>query len=136
MIIAALLSLVLYTETSLPGETRDDFVVRIAPRAVEHTAKLRSEVCGEIIMVDGVYSLTITTDNRPTACDITMSGQADTVTFHTHPARTDVRGFSDLDYKHPGYVAFEDRLRFQAGRLKDVSLSSRLRQAREKNQRR
>ena len=107
-------SVYLYTETSLPGETMDEFVVRITPRANSHTKASGHEVCGAIRESDSSYSLDITTSNKNHECELPGDTQ---VYFHTHPINQGL-GFSAGDYIRPGYLATPIAIKFQDGKIK------------------
>ncbi|MEA9605693.1 hypothetical protein QY702_04325 [Xanthomonas campestris pv. plantaginis] len=62
-------SAVLHQETSAAGETLDQFVLRIAPRARAASISVRAIVCGEILG-NGPYSLTLKTDGYTDDCTV------------------------------------------------------------------
>jgi len=104
-------SLYLYSESSLPGETMDSFVVRISPRANEYTKKSGHEVCAAIRNNGSGYSVEVTTSSRNDECML----PADTeVYLHTHPINQGM-GFSRGDYVRPGYLITEVGIKYQDG---------------------
>lgn len=111
MIMSTLLMLALYSEASIPGETRDQFVQRIAPRAIEYTRATGWEVCGAIREQDGVYTVAITTSERNSEC--ALPGDT-TVYLHTHP-RSQGLNFSAGDYVRPGYLITEVAIKYHDG---------------------
>ncbi len=111
MLLSTLLALALYSEASIPNETRDDFVKRIAPRAVAYTAQTGWEVCGAIREADGVYTVDVRTSKRNDECEL----PGDTLVYlHTHP-RNQGLGFSAGDYVRPGYLLTEVAIKYQDG---------------------
>ena len=132
MILAAVLSLALYTEVSMPGESMDDFVSRISTQAVAVTEERRVSICGVIGEADGRYSIRLNTDNTWKRCDIDLSDTIDGfsstgVTFHTHTSdENSVKGFSAQEFKRPrGYIAYGKVVRYQEGRTKDRPVKTR-----------
>ena len=83
------------------GESMDEFVVRNA-RSIELIGlKENSEVCGAIVMRDGLFSLEIITKGSNIQC--TVSHDPDATLIHTHLPYMGTR-FSTADYSHPGYM--------------------------------
>lgn len=121
-----------YEERSAPGETMDDFIARISPRAVATTDQSRVMHCGVIGQAGEQYSIRIGTSNTWKSCQITLSDVAQGftstgVTFRTATGDQDSKqGFTDEDFKRPrGYIAFGDVVRYQEGRTKDRPVSIR-----------
>lgn len=83
------------------GESMDEFVVRNA-RSIELIGlKANSEVCGAIVMRDGLFSLEIITNGSNIQC--TVSHEPDATLIHTHLPYMGTR-FSPADYSHRGYM--------------------------------
>ncbi|WP_414555414.1 hypothetical protein [Stenotrophomonas forensis] len=121
----------LYEEVSVPGESMDEFVARISPKAIEVTEARRVSICGAIGQADDRFSIRLGTSNTWKSCDIdlsdTVAGYASTgVTFHTTTSdEGSQRGFSAENFKRArGYVAFGKYVRYQEGRTKDRLISS------------
>ena len=93
----------LYTENSRPGETMDEFIVRIAPRALRFTERSSFEVCGPIVKTDTGYSLTLYTSSNMTRCQYPKTSD---IGFHTHPSRA-YPTFYGGDYHVEGYMAHQ-----------------------------
>jgi len=111
MILGAVLTLALYTEVSQPGETMDEFAIRIAPRAMAETTQRDAEVCVSIeTHPDGLMRIAVQTDGKPLSCTVPAGGQ----TFHTHTRLGGPR-WSSADYKAPGYLAWDQRVFHQQG---------------------
>lgn len=109
---------VLYHETSLPHETQDTFVVRIASKMYEHTLNKGYEVCGALRFDGTNYSITIATSERSDECAL----PADTEIYvHTHPINQGFH-FSKDDYVRPGYLIAQNVVKFQnGGRVRTVA---------------
>lgn len=121
-----------YEEVSSPGETMDQFVVRISARAVTTTERARVMHCGVIGQAGAQYSLRLRTDGTWKSCQIDLSDTVDGfdstgVTFRTATNDQDSKqGFTDQDFKRPrGYIAYGKVVRYQEGRTKDRTVSSR-----------
>ncbi|MEB2187734.1 hypothetical protein VDS18_17835 [Xanthomonas campestris pv. campestris] len=65
-------SAVLHQETSTTGETLDQFVVRIAPRARAASVTARAIVCGQLLG-SGPYTLAFKTDGEVVECVVPKS---------------------------------------------------------------
>lgn len=108
----------LYAETSVRGESMDEFVVRIADRAYDHTKKSGHEVCGAIREEGGIFTVVITTSGRNDECE--LPGDTE-VYVHTHPINQGFH-FSKGDYVRPGYLIAQNVIKFQnGGRPRKVS---------------
>lgn len=121
-----------YEERSGPGETMDQFVVRISSRAVATTEQARVMHCGVIGQAGTQYSIRLRTDGTWKSCRIDLSDTVDGfestgVTFRTATNDQDSKqGFTDKDFKRPrGYIAYGKNVRYQEGRTKDRPVSSR-----------
>lgn len=121
-----------YEERSAPGETMDQFVVRISTRAVATTDQGRIMHCGVIGQDGEQYSIRLHTDGSWKSCQIDLSDTVDGfestgVTFRTATNDRDShQGFTDQDFKRPrGYIAYGKVVRYQEGRTKDRPVSSR-----------
>lgn len=104
----------LYTEVSQPGETMDDFVVRISPRANAHTKATGHEVCGAIRTDAGALKIEMASSGRNDECQLPGDTK---VYFHTHPINQGM-GFSSGDYVLPGYLSTLAGIKFQDGKIK------------------
>lgn len=104
----------LYTEVSQPGETMDEFVVRIAPKANEYTKASGHEVCAAIRTDDGRYRIEMATSGRNDEC--VLPGDTE-IYLHTHPINQGM-GFSAGDYVLPGYLSTQAGVKFQDGKIK------------------
>jgi hypothetical protein len=119
MLATAAMIVALYSEVSVQGESMDQFVYRIAPRAIAETARLRSEVCGAIEgNPDDGFTITIHTTNKKFFC--TFPNPDAGISFHTHIYGNPF--FSALDYSRPGYMAIGGSVWFQHGRGTDRRL--------------
>lgn len=96
---------------SQPGETRDQFVVRISGDLFDYTARTGHEVCGAIRETTTGYRVVVTTSGRNDEC--AMPGDTQ-VYVHTHPINQGL-GFSRADYVRPGYLVTGKAVKFQAG---------------------
>lgn len=121
-----------YEEISSPGETMDQFVVRISSRAVTTTEQARVMHCGVIGQAGTQYSIRLRTDGTWKSCQIDLSDtiggfESTGVTFRTATNDQDSKqGFTDQDFKRPrGYIAYGKTVRYQEGRTKDRPVSSR-----------
>lgn len=95
----------LYIEMSKEGETMDQFVNRISPRANRITKTMSAEVCGEIQESYGMFEISIYSEGHPTQCKFSRPSEGRTgIMFHTHPA-SERRGFAHDDFTHPGYMS-------------------------------
>lgn len=95
----------LYVEKSNEGETMDQFVTRISPRANRITKTMSSEVCGEIQESNGVFEISIYSEGHPTQCKFSRPSDGRTgIMFHTHPVN-EKRWFAHDDFIHPGYMS-------------------------------
>lgn len=115
--------LLIATLHSNAGETRDAFVMRVAPQAVAYTLAHGVETCGVIGERDGEYTLRLRTINANAECSMAKSDVEDGytfsgVTFHTHPTISPPR-FKGADYSVPGYVATYRGVAFQQGQGTD-----------------
>lgn len=101
----------LSTELSQPGETMDDFIVRIAPKLNKFTADLRAEVCGTIRTEQGQHAVDIRTYHDRYSCFVERDGLP---YVHTHPSLLkECWTFSLEDWKRPGYLVTEIGVRYQ-----------------------
>jgi hypothetical protein len=85
------------TEESLPGETMDQFVVRIAPALDAFTAKMEWEACGVIGQApDGHYGIVVGSIQAALTCatsnaNVLPGMVATNQSFHSHPRTATVR---------------------------------------------
>jgi len=97
---------VLYSEVGAPGESLDDFAMRIAPKARETTRELGSEICGSFQKSGSTYRITLSTNRNPWGCNIDFANEGDWKatrwTLHTH---TEKGGHT--------FSAQDDRLKLQ-----------------------
>lgn len=105
----------LYTEVSQSGETMDEFMVRIAPKAVEYTLKNSLEVCGMIEKDGNEMKLNIFTDHKNNSCTIPVPSNSAGITFHTHPSRNSFK-FHGKDFNVKGYLGTARGVRYQEGK--------------------
>lgn len=102
----------LYQERSLAGETTDNFILRIAPRAVSYTNRTGHQVCGAVVQnPDGQYTIEMRTIGQGYRCEIPADTQLYFVT-HIWSAGT----FSRAEREVPGYMATRNSLYHQDGR--------------------
>lgn len=101
----------LYQERSIPGESMDDFVLRVAPRAVSYTNRTSHQVCGAIVKTtDGLLQIDMHTTGNGYRCEVPSETD---VYFVTHVWS---RGtFSRSEREIPGYMATRNTLYFQSG---------------------
>lgn len=104
----------LYTETSMPGESADAFVLRISRQARRAGEAHRSEVCGSVVKVGVLYVLTMRTNYDANECTLIV-GPDTIATFHTH-LYTGGDGFGSGDYSHAGYLVTRKGVLYQSGR--------------------
>ncbi|MBB5673748.1 hypothetical protein [Xanthomonas arboricola] len=99
-------------ELSQPGESMDDFILRIAPKLNKLTADLRAEVCGTIRTEQGQHAVDIRTYHHRYSCFVERDGLLPYV--HTHPSLLkECWTFSLEDWKRPGYLVTEIGVRYQ-----------------------
>lgn len=92
----------LYREVSLPGESMDEFVLRIAPKAYSTGWVKAKELCGAIITSNGQMSIDMHLGQFNT-CEFQMPEGS--VAFHTHPvASREQLKFSRQDAIAGGYL--------------------------------
>lgn len=113
---------------SNPGESKDDFLVRVATFMHGYSWSTGYESCGIIAEKDGAYSVVVGTSESPTYCDSQMiyTGWASTgETIHSHPVTNGVldgrevliHTFSEGDYAAgPGYLVDHGKLIYQRGK--------------------
>jgi len=112
MILTAVLALALYTEVSTPQETMDDFVLRVAPRAVTYTNEHGHQVCGAVVRrADGLYQIDMGTSSHGLRCEVPKETE---VYFVTHIWSKGT--FSDSEREIPGYMATRNTLYHQQGK--------------------
>lgn len=104
----------LYTELALPGETMDEFIVRIAPRARAYTMEHGVEICGAIGTRDnGTMTVLVGTDDHPMVCKIRrVDGKYSGYVFHTHTHRGS-EYWTNEDLRTPGYLVTPQKLMWQ-----------------------
>jgi len=111
----------LFSAVSLPAETQDAFVVRIAPRMYAYTQKSGHEVCGALRFDGHQYSITVESSGRNDECALPGDTQ---MYVHTHPINQGFH-FSKDDYVLPGYLIAQHVIKFQNGR-RVVKIAKRL----------
>lgn len=84
----------LSTFQSTAGESKDAFILRIAPVIDEWTAQNHAEACGAITVKDGLYAVVITTQGSQVQCDSIMvmkgwTAIGETVHSHSMPENKD-----------------------------------------------
>lgn len=94
------------TFESAPGETMDNFALRVAPWATNWSGRTGSELCGEFERVGDTLRLVLQTTRAAFACDYakTAAPSWTGISFHTHTLKA-VAAFTPGDYAHPGYMA-------------------------------
>lgn len=105
----------LYTETSRPGESVDQFVVRIAAKLRRATNAHSAELCGAIVAHGDIYTLSVTSSFSENDCQFRVT-VATVATIHTHIAISGNDNFGPGDYQFPGYLITLRAIRHQAGR--------------------
>ncbi|MBO9766531.1 MULTISPECIES: hypothetical protein [Xanthomonas] len=101
----------LHSEMSAAGESLDDFVARIAPRARAVSVSTRSIVCGEVLGA-GPYSLTLKTDGRQDWCEVPKTAAPYLlVNGIAKDARED--HIPAIYYRRPGYLITPWSIKFQ-----------------------
>ena len=101
----------LFYEQSLPSETQDAFVVRIAPQMYAYTQQSGHEVCGALRFDGKLYSIIVSTSGRNDECALPSDSQ---VYVHTHPINQGFH-FSKDDYVLPGYLIAQNIIKYQNG---------------------
>lgn len=102
----------LYEERSLAGESTDEFLLRVAPRAVSYTNRTGHQVCGAVVQnPDGLYTIEMRTIGQGYRCEIPADTQLYFVT-HIWSSGT----FSRAEREVPGYMATRNSLYHQDGR--------------------
>lgn len=103
----------LYTEVSVPGETIDAFVVRVAPRALKASRSARAMLCGEIIGAR-LFQIYFKTDGYVSTCDVPKSTQPYVLVNGT---AVDAREnhFSQENWKRRGYLVTPWSVKHQDG---------------------
>lgn len=105
----------LYTETSVAGESLDQFVIRIAGK-IRHKTKVHSaELCGAIDAHGDLYALSVRSSFSQNDCGFSITPST-VATIHTHIAISGNENFGPGDYQFPGYLITPRAIRHQAGR--------------------
>ncbi|KAA3597408.1 hypothetical protein JY452_03090 [Stenotrophomonas maltophilia] len=107
----------LHRESSVAGESLDDFVVRIAPHALESSKTARATVCGQIEQNAGIFSVQLKTDGYVSDCGLPKTGKPYVLVNGT---ATDVREnhFSEVNWQRPGYLVTPWSVKYQDGASK------------------
>ena len=103
----------LYQEESNPGETLDDFVVRVAPRALQASKDSRATVCGQI-EGSGPYLVKVKTDGYTSTCDLPMSSQPYVLVNGTAVDKRE-NHFSQVNWQRAGYLVTPWSVKHQNG---------------------
>ena len=105
----------LYTETSMAGESLDQFVIRIASK-IRHKTKVHSaELCGAIDTHGDLYALSVRSSFSQNDCGFSITPST-VATIHTHIAISGNDNFGPGDYQFPGYLITTRTIRHHAGR--------------------
>lgn len=112
---------------SAPGESKAEFIVRVAVWLQGWTVKNNAEACGHIITMDGIYAVILQTQNLRDECLSSASYKGWTLTgenIHSHPHRrkTKAHAFSDTDYSTPGYLVDSNVLWYQNGKGTEIQI--------------
>lgn len=107
----------LHRESSVAGESLDDFVVRIAPQALESSKTARATVCGQVEQDAGIFSVRLKTDGYVSDCAMPKTGKPYLLVNGT---ATDAREnhFSQVNWQRPGYLITPWSVKYQDGASK------------------
>lgn len=104
----------LYSEESAPGEGMDDFVVRIAPRALSASMTARATVCGQVQPAEDRYTLQIKTDGYVSECPLISSPHPYVLVNGTATSASEDH-FSQRNWQRPGYLVTPWSVKHQDG---------------------
>ncbi len=103
----------LYEEKSMPGESLDAFVLRIAPRAVLASQAARATVCGQLDGT-GPYAVKVKTDGFISTCDLPRT-KLPYVLVNGTAVDARENHFSQVNWKRPGYLITPWSVKHQDG---------------------
>ena len=106
----------LYREQSKPGESLDDFVVRIAPRAVQASKEARATVCGQV-EGGGPYLVKVKTDGYTSSCDLPATALPYVLVNGTAVDKRE-NHFSQVNWQRAGYLVTPWSVKHQDGQQK------------------
>lgn len=106
----------LYQDESNPGETLDDFVVRVAPRALQASTDARATVCGQI-EGSGPYLVRIKTDGYTSTCDLPTTALPYVLVNGTAVDKREDH-FSQVNWQRAGYLVTPWSVKHQDGQQK------------------
>jgi len=107
------MTVALYQEESNPGESLDDFVVRIAPRAVQASKEARATVCGQV-EGGGPYLVKVKTDGYTSTCDLPKTAQPYVLVNGTAVDKRE-NHFSQVNWQRAGYLVTPWSVKHQDG---------------------
>lgn len=123
----------LYTETSRPGESLDQFAYRIKDRAIKESMVVGGEICGEFQVSGDAHAITFYTIRHQKHCSYLREGGKtyNRLTYHTHifigmandhllQQKLASPRFSEEDYAHPGYMTTGKSVLFHSGTRESV----------------
>ena len=104
-------------EASTSGESLDNFVIRIAPKALEVSKAARATICGQIDGEEGHYTIQMKTDGYISDCSLPKSGRPYVL---VNGMATEAREghFSQENWKRPGYLVTPWTVKYQDGSSK------------------
>lgn len=106
----------LYQEESNPGESLDDFVVRIAPRAVQASKEARATVCGQV-EGGGPFLVKVKTDGYTSTCDLPTTALPYVLVNGTAVDKRE-NHFSQVNWQRAGYLVTPWSVKHQDGQQK------------------
>lgn len=110
------MTVALYEEESNPGESLDDFVVRIAPRAVQASKEARATVCGQV-EGGGPYLVKVKTDGYTSTCDLPTTALPYVLVNGTAVDKRE-NHFSQVNWQRAGYLVTPWSVKHQDGQQK------------------
>ncbi|WP_295573797.1 hypothetical protein [uncultured Stenotrophomonas sp.] len=102
----------LHRESSVAGESLDDFVVRIAPHALESSKTARATACGQIEQDADIFSVQLKTDGYVSDCGLPRSGQPYVLINGTATSASE-NHFSLVNRNRPGYLITPWAVKYQ-----------------------
>lgn len=107
-------TVILHAEASGAAESMDQFVSRIAPRALAASKAARAAVCGEVVGTGDEFSVRFKTDGYADECTLPGSGRTYILVNGTaSDARED--HFSQINWQRPGYLITPWSVKYQDG---------------------
>lgn len=110
------MTVALYQEESNPGESLDDFVVRIAPRAVQASKEARATVCGQV-EGGGPYLVKVKTDGYTSTSDLPTTALPYVLVNGTAVDKRE-NHFSQVNWQRAGYLVTPWSVKHQDGQQK------------------